>query len=131
MPRQDMAVADVLGRAISLLDEALESKSGGFNPSHQLLVWRSAAEAEYAAFRISVVHGLADYNVIITAPDPPGTQDELAEARSLLRGARSASDSEPRTSYEMLRKAVGLLRKLYVSLESVQQGEQVSIPKNE
>jgi hypothetical protein len=118
VPERDPTIFDALEKALSLVDQAGKAKGSDDKSSYLLLLWRSAAEAEYAAFLISTAHGLMDYDP--NAANNPGAddpRDDLDTARELLRGAQSSLQNEPRRAYEAVRNSVSVLRKMYAVLD--------------
>lgn len=123
MPGQDQIAVDALARALSLVDEADKARSASDESPYRLLLWKSAAEVEYAAFRISITRGLSDYDPNASedaGEDDP--QDSLEVVRSLLHEARSSLEAEPRRAYQAVRNAVTVLRRIHASIETPQRG---------
>jgi hypothetical protein len=75
-----------------------------------LALWKAAAESEYVAFRVASTFGYEDYKPRI---DDDPQEDELEVAEQLLNEAEKSILQQPQRSYDSVRKAVTLLRKLY------------------
>jgi len=80
--------------------------------SYSLLLWKSAAEAEYSAFQISILHGFGDYDPEQGSNDDR-SDDPLKTAHRLLGEAQSLILSDSKRVYRALRVAVFVPRKAY------------------
>ncbi len=114
MPERNQIILGTFAKALSLIDEAGKANDSGAKSSCQILLWKSAAEAEYLAFQMSMVHGLGDYE-----PSADDLDASLNGARTLIRDAQSTVQSDPRTAYSAVRRAVAILRKMYSAGEEV------------
>jgi hypothetical protein len=85
MPERDQIIRDTFARVLGLVDEAYKSMNSDDKTSFHLLLWRSAAEAEYLAFQVSMVHGLSDLvpNVHSSYADSGKAVGSLGSAPSL------------------------------------------------
>jgi len=134
MPERDQKVVDALAKALSLVDDADKARDAGDKSPYRLLLWKSAAEVEYAALRISITHGLSDYDPgkskDIREDDP---QNSLEAVRALLREAQMLFEKDPRRAYAAVRGAVTVLRRTQASVERPQRsvGRSRSLPKKE
>ena len=61
MAERDQATIVAFSKALELINEARNTNNGKNQPGREFILWKSAAEAEYLAFRIAMVHGLGDY----------------------------------------------------------------------
>jgi len=123
---RDQVLLSTFARALSLVDEARKTNDTGDKSSYQMLLWKSAAEAEYLAFQISTIHGLSDYQ-----PDSTNDLEASVDAAStLLREAQSSIESNPRSAYGAVRRAVAILRKAYSAGDDTPKRRLASIPKN-
>jgi hypothetical protein len=118
LPEPDQAVRETIGKVLSLVDEATRAKMAGDSASYNLLIWKSAAEAEYLALHISVMHGLSDFE----PTKKGGINPELSveTARQVLQDAQLSIQSKPREAYSSIREAVAILRKMYAAIEREQ-----------
>lgn len=127
MPERDQILLSTFARALSLVDEALKANDTANKLSYQMLLWKSAAEAEYLAFQISMIHGLSDY--------PPNSADDpetsVDAASTLLQEAQSSIELDPRSAYGAVRRAVTILRKAYATGESTPKRQSAPTPTNE
>jgi len=98
-----------MAKAQALVKEAQSTRSD--RRVFMLKLWRAAAETEYAAFRIASTFGYEDYQPANVDEDPEGDQLEIAE--QLLKGAQKSLVQQPQQSYDSVREAVTILRKLY------------------
>jgi len=127
MPERDQIIRDTFARVLGLVDEAYKSMNSDDKTSFRLLLWRSAAEAEYLAFQLSMVHGLSDL-----VPNVHSSYDDSGKAieavRVLLAEAQPLVHSDPRRAYQSVRGAATILRKTYASSE--RSPSAVESPKN-
>ncbi len=114
MSERDRILRDTFERIRSLLDQAMHIKAGGDGLSNQLLLWKAAAETEYLAFQISIIHGLGDLEA---KNDKAGAEISVQAARKLIEDAESSIQSNPSESYRAVRGAVGFLRKTQLAAE--------------
>jgi hypothetical protein len=116
MPERDQIILDTFAKVFSLVDEAFRAMNSDDKTSFHLLLWRSAAEAEYLAFQVSMVHGLSDL-----VPNVHSSYDDSGKAieavRVLLAEAQPLVHSDPRRAYQSVRSAATILRKTYASSE--------------
>ncbi len=96
--------------------------------SNPLLLWKAAAETEYLAFQISMIHGLGDLEV---KSNLAVTEMSVQAARKLIEDAQSLIQSNPSESYRAVRGAVGVLRKTQLAAEGAAKGQSTHSPKNE
>jgi len=127
MTERDQIILDTFAGVLSLVDEAFRAMKSDDKSSFHLLLWRSAAEAEYLAFQISMVHGLSDLD-----PNVHSSYDDSGKAieavRVLLAEAQPLIHSDPRRAYQSVRGAATILRKTYASSE--RSPSAVESPKN-
>jgi hypothetical protein len=123
---RDQATINSFSKALELIDQARNARGAESNPRRELLLWKSAAEAEYLAFRIAIIHGLADYE--------PHTDDKaepsVEAARELIANAQTSLESDPRWAYRNLRQAVNILRKTSMANEKGPRRQHISSPEN-
>lgn len=129
MPDRDQALLAIFARVLALLDEAGKAASSKEKASYQILLWKSAAEAEYLAFRLSTGKSLTDYDPAAQTNRDDGS-DVVDVARALLRDGQSAIDSNPRRAYEAVRRAVSVLRRAYASNEKLSRSGSSQSPEN-
>jgi hypothetical protein len=126
MPERVQIRLSTLDRATSLVDEARLANDACDKSSSKMLLWESATEAEYLAFQISTIYRLSDYQ--------PGSTDEpevsVDVASALLRGAQPSIESDPRSAYGAVRRAVAILRKAHAAVEDARKRQLASAPKN-
>ena len=124
MPERDQTMQDTLTKGLSLLDEFDRTKDAGDEHSRKLLLWKSAAEAEYLAFQISTIHGLMDYDPhSADSSRDADPQDPVGLARAMLGEARSSFQSNPRGAYQAVSNAVTILRRAYSNSKKPQSRE--------
>ncbi len=128
MSERDKILRDTFERVCSLLDQAMHTKAGGDSLSNQLLLWKAAAETEYLAFQISMIHGLGDLEV---KSNKAGAEISVKAARKFIEDAQSSIQSNPSESYRAVRGAVGVLRKTQLATEGVAKSQPTHSPKNE
>jgi len=105
----DQKLAEAIGKALSLIDEAGKAQ-GSDDPARKLLLWKLAAEAEYVAFRISATHNLFDYDNKTAVTDDLEV-DAVEKARSYLLEIRSSAQTDPKRAYSLARRIVTLARR--------------------
>ncbi len=129
MPEPDQVVRETIGKVLSLVDQATRATMAGDSASYNLLIWKSAAEAEYLALHISMMHGLGDFE----PTKKGGINPELSveAARQLLQDAQFSIQSKPREAYGAIREAVTILRKMCVAVEREPRGRGPRSSKNE
>jgi len=125
--RDEVASATLAG-VLSLVEQAEQATAGEDKQAFQFLLWKSAADAEYVAFQLSMGHGLGDFE-----PGDERAESEaeltLQAARKLLLEAKSSLQSNPREAYCSVRKAVTILRKMHLAAENVSKGRRKSRQK--
>jgi hypothetical protein len=107
MPERSEIISETVAKILALLDQT--SKAHAEGSAYELLLWKSAAEAEYLAFQISNAYGLQDFDQASgktedNVPDPAG------RARRLLEDVKRF-ESAPREAYAAVRQAIWVLRK--------------------
>jgi hypothetical protein len=117
-----------LAGVLSLVEQAEQATAGEDKQAFRFLLWKSAAEAEYLAFQLSIGHGLGDFE-----PGDERAESEaeltLQAARKLLLEAKSSLQSNPREAYRSVRKAVTILRKMHLAAENVSKERRKSRPE--
>jgi hypothetical protein len=129
LPEPDQVVRETIGKVLSLVDQATRATMAGESASCNLLIWKSAAEAEYLALHVSVAHGLGDFEPAKKGGVNP--EPSLEAARQLLQDAQMSLQSKPREAYGAIRQAVAILRKMYVAVEREPRSQSPRSPKNE
>jgi hypothetical protein len=103
-------IHNAIRKAILLLAQAIDGEPERIDD----IVWHASEETEYAAAILSLTHGFTDV-------DPEFRDKELLEAemekiflsaKNLLCSSLQLLDKDPVSSYEKLRYAVQLLRKV-------------------
>ena len=104
-----------------LIEQAEQATAGEDKQTFQFLLWKSAAEAEYVAFQLSMGYGLGDFE---PRDERAGSEAELTvqAARQLLLEAKSSLQSNPREAYRSLRRAITILRKMQLAAENISKG---------
>jgi hypothetical protein len=113
MPERSEIISETVAKILALLDQA--SKAHAEGSAYELLLWKSAAEAEYLAFQISNVYGLQDFEPASgrtedSVPDPVGRTRRLLE--DVIR-----FQSDPREAYAAVRRAIRVLRKVQTNFD--------------
>ena len=119
-----------LAGVLSLVEQAERATAGEDKQAFQFLLWKSAAEAEYVAFQLSMDYGLGDFE---PGDEGAGSEAELTvqEARQLLLQTKSSLQSNPREAYRSLRRAITILRKMHLATENVSRGKKSRPERNE
>jgi hypothetical protein len=118
---RDQITRATLAGVLSLVEQAEQASAGEDKRAFELLLWKSAAEAEYVAFLLSMGYGLGDFD---PRDERAGSEPELTvqAARKLLLEAKSSLKSNPREAYRSLRRAITILRKMHLAAENVSKG---------
>ncbi len=96
--------------AVRCLTEA--STAQPESSSTEFALWKASAEAEYAAFRVSIANSLSDYPVRIRLPNPASViGNDMAQAKELMESSAALLESNPKGAYKNLRRAIALLRR--------------------
>lgn len=122
LPERDSPVSVTLAEALSIVKRAIQAAAAEDRSTYPFLLWKSAAEAEYAAFQLSMTQGLSDFNPT-SNHDEADVEPTAEAAHELLLYAQSCLQSKPRDAYFTIRNAVTILRKMSVAAENLSKGQ--------
>lgn len=107
MPERSEIISETVAKILALLDQASKAHAEGL--AYELLLWKSAAEAEYLAFQISNAYGLQDFEPA-SGKTEDNEPDPVGRARRLLEDVK-CFQSDPREAYAAVRQTIKVLRK--------------------
>jgi len=109
-------IQNAISKAISFVDQILANQKDKPEIMKQAL-WHAPEEAEYAAAILSLTHGFADLDPELKEVGlKKMTMNEQASlARTLLQSSLELLSSDPKLSYEKLRYAVQVLRRIQMT----------------
>jgi len=111
-------IRNAITRAISLLDQSLAGQKTENSRSLREALWHVSEETEYAAAVLSLSHGLTDFDPELReiGLKKMVMEGQASFARTLLCDSLALLGSNPKLSYEKLRHAVQILRKIQAQI---------------
>jgi len=103
-------IRNAICKAISLLEQTSDARPESLDD----VLWHASEETEYAAAVLSLTHGFTDVDPEFRDTSLFKTEIEkvVSFAKSLLHDSLELIEKDPSTSYEKLRYAVQILRKV-------------------
>lgn len=103
-------IQNAIRKAILLLEQTTDGEPERIDD----IVWHASEETEYAAAILSLTHGFTDVDPELRDTEllEAGMEKVFSSARNFLRSSLQLLGRDPVSSYEKLRYAVQLLRKV-------------------